>query len=61
MEAPALAGSVSSVIARTAHCLINRKSRHRRAGGAASHLISVLDEFAVECAAVATDNRAPFP
>ncbi|MGF6477816.1 hypothetical protein ABIE06_004678 [Pantoea dispersa] len=59
MGIPSLPGSVFSVIARTAEFLFNRKSRQRRAGEAASHLVSVLDKFVVDCAAVATDNGYP--
>lgn len=56
MGIPNLTGSVISVITRTAQYLFNRKSRQRRAGEAASHLVSVLDKFVVDCDAVARDN-----
>lgn len=55
MGIPNLTGSVISVITRTAQYLFNRKSRQRRAGEAASHLVSVLDKFVVDCDAVARD------
>ncbi|EOC1268737.1 hypothetical protein ACN5KR_003737 [Cronobacter malonaticus] len=59
MGIPTLPGSVFSVIVRTAEYLFNRKSRQRRAGEAASQLVSVLDRFVVDCDAVATDDGYP--
>ncbi|WP_273759653.1 hypothetical protein [Pantoea ananatis] len=56
MGIPNLTGAVISVITRTAQYLFNRKSRQRREGEAASHLVSVLDKFVVDCDAVARDN-----
>ncbi|WP_028715602.1 hypothetical protein [Pantoea ananatis] len=56
MGLPNLTGAVISVITRTAQYLFNRKSRQRRAGEAASHLVSVLDKFVVGYDAVARDN-----
>ena len=60
MGIPTLPVSVFSGIVRTAaECLRNRKSRQRRAGEAASQLVSVLDRFVVDCDAVATDDGHP--
>lgn len=56
MGIPNLTGAVISVITRTAQYLFNRKGRLRRVGEAASHLVSVLDKFVVDCDAVARDN-----
>ncbi|EAY8053611.1 hypothetical protein EY875_23830 [Salmonella enterica subsp. enterica serovar Senftenberg] len=59
MGIPNLSGSVFSVIVRTAEYLFNRKSQQRRAGEAASQLVSVLDRFVVDCDAVVTDDGYP--
>ncbi|HHQ9365548.1 hypothetical protein ACEWB5_23320 [Citrobacter koseri] len=39
--------------------MFNRKSQQRRAGEAASQLVSVLDRFVVDCDAVVTDDGYP--
>ncbi|EBV3125756.1 hypothetical protein AAL05_20965 [Salmonella enterica subsp. enterica serovar Typhimurium] len=59
MGIPNLSSSVFSVIVRTAEYLFNRKSQQRRAGEAASQLVSVLDRFVVDCDAVVTDDGYP--
>lgn len=53
--------TIFSIIVRTAEHIFNRKSRQRRAAEAASKLVSVLDKYVIDCAAVAADNGySPF-
>jgi hypothetical protein len=59
MGIPTMPGSVFSVIVRTAEYFFKRKSQQRRAGEAASQLVSVLDRFVVDCDAVVSDDGYP--
>ncbi len=59
MGIPNLLGSLFSFSVQAVKYLSNRKSRQRRAGEAASQLVSVLDRFVVDCDAVATDDGYP--
>ncbi|WNK42624.1 hypothetical protein [Pantoea agglomerans] len=55
------AATIFSIIVRTAEHIFNHKSRQRRAAEAASKLVSVLDKYVMDCAAVAIDNGySPF-
>ncbi|WP_432537468.1 hypothetical protein [Pantoea eucalypti] len=61
MGASTISASIVSIIVRTAEHIFNRKGRQRRAAEAASKLVSVLDKYVIDCAAVADDNGySPF-
>ncbi|WP_187488595.1 hypothetical protein [Duffyella gerundensis] len=61
MGASTISASIFSIIVRTVEHIFNRKSRQRRAAEAASKLVSVLDKYVIDCAAVAADNGySPF-